>query len=239
MLEAESEQLQAALLLTFTIFLVSLEDISTDALAIKELQCPKLVSLLQSLFQQLGIVFGSIIFLKLISVEFGTALGLEGAIISKQTFFRFVAVVFIASVVFIHLLFKEKSKHHYIHRQPEGKRWKWASFTNNQSLSALCQLKVLRCTPMYHIPDSGSWTQLFPLWIYHWVDKEWIPKGVTIPHLELMHNPFLHCKLPALKGHANSWPVSNVSLCIRWKVLSVSPDIPYQFPSIDVLKPIV
>jgi len=55
-----NKQIQTALLLFFVTLCVSAQDISTDALGIKELRKPELSSFLQAVFQQIGYVLGSL-----------------------------------------------------------------------------------------------------------------------------------------------------------------------------------
>jgi Na+/melibiose symporter-like transporter len=57
----ESKQIPTAALLFVMTLCVSVQDISTDALGVKELRKPELSSFLQSVFQQLGIVAGSLL----------------------------------------------------------------------------------------------------------------------------------------------------------------------------------
>jgi hypothetical protein len=56
-----------AISLFFAVFFISLEDISTDALAVKELKDPERASFLQAALQQVGSIIGSLVFMKLIS----------------------------------------------------------------------------------------------------------------------------------------------------------------------------
>lgn len=63
----QSRSKYCALIVGVCIFFISLEDISTDALAIKELHSASLPSLLVSIMQPVGSIFGSIFFLKAIN----------------------------------------------------------------------------------------------------------------------------------------------------------------------------
>jgi len=61
--EDVEHQVTVAFLFFVIIFFVSLEDISTDGLGIKELKKPELSSMLQSIWQQIGVVVGSLFFI--------------------------------------------------------------------------------------------------------------------------------------------------------------------------------
>lgn len=52
-----------ALCLFAAIFMIALEDISTDALSVKELDSAELASYMQCVMQPIGAVFGSLFFL--------------------------------------------------------------------------------------------------------------------------------------------------------------------------------
>lgn len=59
-----------AMFLICIVFLITLQDISLDALAIKELRLPHLVGFLQAIMQTSGVIIGSLLLLKLTSMEF-------------------------------------------------------------------------------------------------------------------------------------------------------------------------
>ena len=56
-----------AILLIFTVFFITLQDISLDAVAIKELRIPYLAGLLQGIMQTVGMIIGGLLLLKLTS----------------------------------------------------------------------------------------------------------------------------------------------------------------------------
>lgn len=62
-----SHQIKMALFLIAIVFLITLQDISLDALAIKELRTPHLVGFLQAIMQTSGGIIGSLLLLKLTS----------------------------------------------------------------------------------------------------------------------------------------------------------------------------
>jgi hypothetical protein len=99
-------QIEVALLWTVIVFLISIEDISTDALAIKELEDPELASFLQNVMQQIGFVIGSIVFLEVVTEGFISQYVVEGPIMSVQTFVCGVGVFTIISAICIHFLYK-------------------------------------------------------------------------------------------------------------------------------------
>jgi hypothetical protein len=61
-------QIPLSLILISITFLITLQDISLDALAIKELRLPHLVGFLQAIMQTMGIILGSLFLLKLTSL---------------------------------------------------------------------------------------------------------------------------------------------------------------------------
>jgi hypothetical protein len=67
---AEEYASMTAISLFFAIFVITLEDISTDALAVKELKDPEKASFLQSILYDVGSIVGGLAFMKLISKPF-------------------------------------------------------------------------------------------------------------------------------------------------------------------------
>ena len=51
-------------MMVLSVFFIALQDISLDALAIKELKIPNLVGMLQAIMSTLGVIFGSVFLLK-------------------------------------------------------------------------------------------------------------------------------------------------------------------------------
>jgi hypothetical protein len=67
----EHRQVYTALALFGVVMAISIQDISLDGLAVKELKRPQLASLLQSVCQQIGVVAGSLLLGELTSKRFG------------------------------------------------------------------------------------------------------------------------------------------------------------------------
>jgi hypothetical protein len=99
-----------AVSLFFAVFFISLEDISTDALAVKELKNAEKASFLQASMQQVGSIVGSLVFMKLISKEFGRDLGLEGEIMSVRGYFWVVCGLLVGPGLVIHFRYEEERK---------------------------------------------------------------------------------------------------------------------------------
>lgn len=59
----------------FTVSFVTMQDISLDAMAIKEMKIPHLVGRTQTIMQTGGFIIGSLVFLKGCSTEFANSLG--------------------------------------------------------------------------------------------------------------------------------------------------------------------
>lgn len=93
--------------LFLAVFLMSLEDISTDALAVKELKDPERASFLQAALQQAGTIVGSLIFMKLISREFAEGWGLSEPIMSVAQYMRAAALVILLPTLYIHFSYRE------------------------------------------------------------------------------------------------------------------------------------
>lgn len=98
-----------ALSLFLAVFLMSLEDISTDALAVKELKDPERASFLQAAMQQVGSIIGSLVFMKLISKEFAEGLGLSAPLMTVPQYFRAIALMILLPTLFIHTKYREES----------------------------------------------------------------------------------------------------------------------------------
>ncbi len=87
------------------IFFVTLQDISLDALALKELKVSRIISLIQATSQGAGVLFGSLLVLKLTSQEFANFIGKEQAITSLQVIIVVIAAGNLIPSVLIHFLF--------------------------------------------------------------------------------------------------------------------------------------
>ena len=61
-------EMMMAFAMFLAVFFIGLQDISLDAMAIKELRTPHLVAMLQAILQTTGVIFGSLILLKLSSL---------------------------------------------------------------------------------------------------------------------------------------------------------------------------
>jgi hypothetical protein len=102
----QTQQIPTAILLFIVTLCVSVQDISTDALGIKELRKPELSSFLQSVFQQLGIVAGSLLLGELTSQRFGEMLGFSHAIVSTGDFLLCMIPLILLPTLWIHFSFK-------------------------------------------------------------------------------------------------------------------------------------
>lgn len=60
----ESTQLALALIFLFTLICITLQDISLDAMTIKELKSPYIAAMTQAIMQTIGMVVGGLAFLK-------------------------------------------------------------------------------------------------------------------------------------------------------------------------------
>lgn len=65
-----------ALILVATVLFITIQDISLDSLAIKEIKSPEQASIVQSVAYSFGTVVGSLILLKFTSLEFAHKIGL-------------------------------------------------------------------------------------------------------------------------------------------------------------------
>ena len=57
-------QCEMGIMMVASVFFIALQDISLDALAIKELKVPNMVGMLQSIMSTLGVIVGSVFLLK-------------------------------------------------------------------------------------------------------------------------------------------------------------------------------
>ena len=82
------------------------QDISVDALAIKELKIPHLVALLQGVCQKLGTMAGALLIIKGTSTEFSESIGLSHTITSAPVIFRNLAISLISPLLLVHIFYK-------------------------------------------------------------------------------------------------------------------------------------
>jgi hypothetical protein len=87
------------------IFMISLEDISTDALAVKELNSAELASYLQCVMQSIGSVVGSILYFELVAGSLYTKLGYAAPFLTVPSFFCCLAGLTFSSAIVIHLTY--------------------------------------------------------------------------------------------------------------------------------------
>lgn len=105
----EPYQIQFAVLYFFTMIFSVVQSISVIAYAIKELEDPAVVSFIQEASQSAGDIFGSLIFLKLISSDFArNVLGRDTPLCSPSTFFVLFGVAIILLNIAMHFLLKER-----------------------------------------------------------------------------------------------------------------------------------
>jgi hypothetical protein len=97
-----------AILFIFTIFFLTLQDISLDAVAIKELRVPYLAALLQGIMQTVGLVVGGLCFLKATSAEFAEQIGLSGPMTTPAVMLRVVCGLIFIPTVLIHFGYSER-----------------------------------------------------------------------------------------------------------------------------------
>jgi hypothetical protein len=84
--------------------------ISADGLAIKETHSPSTMGLFKETMLMGGEVMRSLIFLTLVSTEFGRNLGLSQPIMTVQTFFMAFSIIIFAITVVMHFYINETSK---------------------------------------------------------------------------------------------------------------------------------
>ena len=95
-----------ALLFTLVVFLISLEDISVDALSVKELKSTELPSFYQCIMQPIGGVFGSVVMLELVTESMSSRLRYEEPLLTVTQFLNILATMTLISAVLIHFLYK-------------------------------------------------------------------------------------------------------------------------------------
>jgi hypothetical protein len=93
--------------LIFLFIGLSLQDISLDALCLKELRNTKMMSVLQAACQSTGIILGGLILLKSTSLEFANKLGYETPFLSLRQLLVIVTVFLFVPNIIIHFWFKE------------------------------------------------------------------------------------------------------------------------------------
>ena len=91
---AQVHEYRMGVLMVATVFFIALQDISLDALAIKELKIPNLVGILSTVSQTIGGIFGSFFLLKMTSKEFALTIGLEEAISTPSVILKFFGLFF-------------------------------------------------------------------------------------------------------------------------------------------------
>ena len=96
-----------ASLLMVAEFFLTVQDISLDSLSMKELRSPEVASQIQSIAASFGIVIGSLLLLKLTSVEFAHKLGMEAAVTHPGTVMRGLSALLMLGALAMHLFFKE------------------------------------------------------------------------------------------------------------------------------------
>ena len=84
------------------ILFITLQDISLDAMAIKELRIPYLAGMTQAILQTCGIILGGLIFLKLTSKEFASSIGLEEPITSPSFLLKMISLVILGPTILLH-----------------------------------------------------------------------------------------------------------------------------------------
>ena len=82
-------------------FFISLEDICTDGMAIKELQSSEMASYLQLVYQLIGGVVGNLVFLEVTSER----VGYHTQIITVPQFINMLAILTLISAVIIHFTY--------------------------------------------------------------------------------------------------------------------------------------
>lgn len=107
-----------AMLFFPVVFFLTLQDISTDALGVKELTAER-TSFLQACMQEVGSLVGSLLFMKLISPDFASSLGLKSPIMTVPQFFQISALLTLIPTIYIHFTYKEKllEEEKHVHKQ--------------------------------------------------------------------------------------------------------------------------
>ena len=88
------------------VFLISLEDISTDALSVKELRNNEITSFLQCTMQPIGGVLGSLVMLELVTNSMSDQLGLTEPILTVPQFLTAISFLILAIAIGIHFLYE-------------------------------------------------------------------------------------------------------------------------------------
>ena len=84
-----------------------MQDIALDALCLKELIDPKLMSLIQAACQTTGSTTGGVVLLKGTSEEFSQKIGLSHPITSLQTILICISILILVQTIIIHFTFTE------------------------------------------------------------------------------------------------------------------------------------
>ena len=103
----QSYQAEMGFMMVTCVFCISLQDISLDAMAIKELKIPNLVGILQAIMMTLGIITGSVFLLKSTSAEFASNLGLSEPITHPSVIFRIISIFLVVPTIIVHLKYEE------------------------------------------------------------------------------------------------------------------------------------
>jgi MFS family permease len=104
----EDHEVPLAILFIFTIFFLTLQGISLDAVAIKELKIPTLTALIQGITKTVGLVVGGLCFLKATSAEFAEQIGLSGPMTTPAVMLRVVCGLIFIPTVLIHFGYSER-----------------------------------------------------------------------------------------------------------------------------------
>lgn len=84
----------------------AINNLSLNAMAIKELRLPEMTGLIQGVSQTVGFFIGSLLLLKATSLEFAEFIGLSRPITTPPVIIRTVCVLIALTVLFIHLKYK-------------------------------------------------------------------------------------------------------------------------------------
>ena len=105
---SEDYEVPIAIMFLITIIFLTLQDISLDAMAIKELRVPYLAGMTQAIMQTCGFVIGGLIFLKLTSSEFSSSIGLSGPITTPALLLRVISVLILVPTILLHFFYQER-----------------------------------------------------------------------------------------------------------------------------------
>mgnify|MGYP000857430117 FL=1 len=111
MLTDLEHQIHIAVVYMVLLIFAAAQSVAVISLGIKQIKDPATVGLTQEISKMLGGLFGSLVFLKLVSADFGKLLGRTDAICSVSTFFGMLGIIILVLNLANHFFLKETGRH--------------------------------------------------------------------------------------------------------------------------------